>query len=451
MARFWQSYLNVRRDEVAPLLASALFFFCVLTAIMSLRPVRDSLGTAGGTDIVRWLFVGTAVVTLAVNPIFGWLVSRFRRVTFITATYTFFALSLVCFYLLLTLAPETVGETSGRVYYVWHSVMNLFCTAVFWALMADRFTFEQSKRLFGAIAVGGTLGAIAGPSMAGQLVTSLGTPALLLVSAGFLLAAVGAAWLVCWLRPAQTSEVSVRADEESGVIGGNAWAGLAAVFRSRYLLAISLYILCTSVTMTYLYFTRIQMVNELGGDTNERTKVFANLDLITQLVTLGLQLVVSGHLMKRFGVGAALIVMPAVISLGFIGLAVIGSFAALVVFEATFRAVRYAIAVPAQQTLFTVVSREDKYKAKSFTDTFVIRGGDLLGAWTEGLLVDKLGPQLASWGLGLTASLAALASVALPLAAIWAGLSLWLDRKQVALANALPPPKNEAAAGALKG
>jgi AAA family ATP:ADP antiporter len=89
------------------------------------------------------------------------------------------------------LTPEAVGVVSGQVFYVWFSVFNLFATMVFWALMADRFTLEQGKRFFGLIAVGGTLGAIAGPWLASQLAAPLGTPALLLVSAGFLTAGLG--------------------------------------------------------------------------------------------------------------------------------------------------------------------------------------------------------------------------------------------------------------------
>src|SRR5690606_22703492 len=163
MTSLLQRFFNVRREEVAPLTAAAFFFFCVLTALMMLRPVRDALGMQRGIEAIRWLFIGTALITLAVNPVFGWLVSRFRRMTFITATYVFFALSLVGFWALIVFTPQAVGETSGQVFYVWFSVFNLFSTMVFWALMADRFTLEQSKRIFGVIAVGGTLGAIAGP------------------------------------------------------------------------------------------------------------------------------------------------------------------------------------------------------------------------------------------------------------------------------------------------
>src|SRR5687767_11051147 len=240
---FVQRFLNVRRDEVAPLLVSAFYFCCVLIAIGVMRPARDAIGMRGGLDAIRWLFIGTALVTLAVNPMFGWLVSRFRRLVFITATYTFFAISLVVFYLLITLTPEAVGETSGRVFYVWFSVFNLFSTMVFWALMADRFTLEQSKRLFGVIAVGGTLGAIFGPWLASMLAEPLGAPALLLVAAGFLGLAILAAAMVAWLQPAPERPAGApgaeRAVDDRAVIGGSAWAGLQAAFRSPYLLGIS--------------------------------------------------------------------------------------------------------------------------------------------------------------------------------------------------------------------
>lgn len=424
MTTLLQRFLNVRRDEAAPLLVAALYFFCVLTALMVLRPARDALGMRSGLDAIRWLFIGTAVVTLAVNPMFGWLVSRFRRLTFITATYVFFGLSLAGFYGLIVAAPEAIGEISGRVFYVWYSVFNLFSTMVFWALMADRFSLEQSKRLFGAIAVGGTLGAIAGPALASMLAAPLGTPALLLVSVAFLALAVAAAWGVAWLQPEQSRDTTAgdasiaTANVNRAVIGGSAWEGLRAAFRSPYLLGISTYILLLTVIATFIYFTRLQMVATLGDNTDVRTTALAQIDLITQVSTLLLQLVVTGHLMKRFGVSVALALLPIVVSIGFIGLAMVASFAALIVFDATFRAIQRAITRPARETLFTVVTREDKYKSKAFTDTFVYRGGDVLGAWTEGLL-GRLGMALVG-----------LASVAVPLALAWAMLGLWLGRRQ---------------------
>jgi len=294
----------------------------------------------------------------------------------------------------------------------------LFSTMVFWALMADRFSLEQSKRIFGIIAVGGTLGAIFGPWLASQLAGPLGTAAMLLVAAVFLGLAVVAAWAVAWLQP-EVAKGSASVDRV--VIGGGAWAGIGAVFRSPYLLGISSYVLLMTVIGTFLYFTRLAMVAAAADETDARTAIFANIDLLTQIVTLVLQTIVTGHIMKRFGVSVALILLPIVVSFGFIGLAMAASFAVLILFEASFRATQRAITRPARETLFTVVTREEKYKSKAFTDTFVYRGGDVVGAWTEG--------GLRALGLGLVG----LASVAIPLAVVWAGLGLWLGRQQTRL------------------
>lgn len=440
MPGFLQRFVNLERDEVTPVLLAAFFFFCILTALMVLRPARESLGMQSGLDTVRLLFIGTAVVTLLTNPPFAYMVSRFARLTFITATYLFFAVTLLGFYAALVLAPEAMGEISGRIFYVWYSVSNLFVTMVFWALMADRFSLEQSKRLFGVIAVGGTVGAIFGPLLAAIFAEALGTPALLLISIGFLLTGVATAWALMRHQPDRNRERGVsllrrgepnegrRGEsgvpiEERAVIGGNAWAGFRAVFRSRYLLGISAYVLILAVVATFLYFTRLAMVAELGTDMDEMTAIFARIDMTVQITTLLLQLLVAGHVMKRLGVPITLALLPLTVMLGFIGLAIAASLVTLVAFDAVFRAVQRALMRPARETLFTVISREDKYKSKAFIDTFVYRGGDVLGAQTEAILT------------GLGSGLMALVSFSVPMAAAWAALGYWLGVAQRRIAR----------------
>ncbi|WP_138437573.1 NTP/NDP exchange transporter [Marinobacter shengliensis] len=427
----FQEAFNIRRHEIIPVFLAVFYFFCVLTALMVLRPAREALGMQGGIDAVRWLFIGTAVITLAINPVFGWLVSRLPRRLFITATYLFFSFTLLVFYSLMTLTPEVIGVTTGQVFYVWFSVFNLFVTMVFWALMADRFSFDQGKRFFGLIAVGGTLGAIFGPWLAGRLAEPLGTPALLLVSTGFLVPALIAAWVLTGLQPHNPAERKHPEDppavDEHERIGGSAWEGFRAVFKSRYLMGIAAYVVILAIMATFIYFTRLHMVAAMEDSTDLRTTLFARIDLITQVATLVMQALVAGHLMKRLGVSLTLALLPLTAALGFIGLAIVGSFAALVVLEASFRAVQRALMRPARETLFTVTTREEKYKAKAFIDTFVYRAGDVVGAQTEGLL--------ARLGMGLTA----IATVAVPLALVWAGLALWLGKSQRQKAIAASP------------
>jgi ATP:ADP antiporter, AAA family len=304
--------------------------------------------------------------------------------------------------------------------------------------MADRFSLEQSKRIFAVIAAGGTLGAIFGPWLASTLAEPLGTAALLPVAVAFLLLAVGAAWTVAHLQPERARAAAAHdpeappAVDERAVIGGSAWAGFRAALRSPYLLGIAGYVVIMTVVGTFIYFTRLHMVAALGDDLDLRTTAFARIDLIVQVTTLFLQVLVAGHLMKRVGVAFTLAILPVTAALGFMGLAIVGSYALFVAFDATFRAVQRAITRPARETLFTVVSREDKYKAKAFIDTFVYRTGDVAGAWTDGLL--------GRLGMGI----AALTSVVVPLAVFWAALGIWLGRAQGRRA-APPPPRPDAA------
>lgn len=418
-------FFNVRRGEVGSILAATAYFFCILTALQILRPTRDALGMQRGIDDIRWLFLVTLVATLAVNPLFSLLVSRYRRLVFIGSTHAFFALCLLIFFALLMFSPDAVGERTGQVFYVWMSVFNYFITMVFWAFMADRFSMEQSKRLFGLIAVGGTAGAIAGSSLASLLAQAVGVPMLLVIAAGFLgvatLGAVTVARLQPELAPGENGAQPVVKEETP--IGGSAWDGFRSVVRSPYLLGIAMYVLILAVMVTFIYFTRLKMVAELGTDVDMRAGVFAKIDLATQVVTFVLQLLVAGHLMKRLGVHITLALLPLTVALGFIGLAMVGSLIALVAFDATFRAIQRAIMRPARETLFTVVPREDKYKAKALIDTFGYRAGDAVGAMSEGLL-GKL-------GMGL----AALAFAAVPIAAAWAMLGVWLGRRQQRLAQ----------------
>jgi AAA family ATP:ADP antiporter len=432
MASVLSRFANVRRDEVPALLASVFFFFCVLSALMVVRPAREALGMRSGLDTVRWLFVGTALVTLAVNPVFGWLVSKFRTTTFIAATYLFFGASLLVFWWLLTFAPDRMGEVSGRVFYVFFSVFNLFSTMVFWALMVDRFSLEQSKRLFGVVAVGGTLGAMFGPWLAWTYVEEIGTSNLLLIAVGFLGLAVLAAAAVARLQPssarkADPGEVRPPGPGPQGpktaataerVIGGSALEGFTDVLRSPYLLGIAGFVLIMSIMATFIYFTRLQMVAAMTDVVDEQTGFFAQIDFWTQFATLMLQLLVTGHIMRRLGVAVAMALLPLTVALGFAGLVLSGSFVALVLLEASYRAVQRGITRPARETLFTVLARRDRYKGKAVIDTFVYRTGDVVGAWTEGLL-GRLGG-----GVPL------LAALVIPTAAGWAVLSLWLAREQ---------------------
>src|ERR1700752_1253347 len=171
-------------QERATALWSFAYFFTLLAGYYVLRPLRDQMGIAGGTKNLPGLFTATCVSLLVAQPIYGALVARLPRVSFIPIVYHFFVANLVLFWLLLIFDVEKV--IVARAFFVWVSVFNLFAVAVFWSFMADLFTVEQGKRLFGFIGAGGTAGALLGPVVTIWLSGPLGPVNLLIVAAVFL-------------------------------------------------------------------------------------------------------------------------------------------------------------------------------------------------------------------------------------------------------------------------
>jgi AAA family ATP:ADP antiporter len=415
-----------------------LFHFLVLASYYVLRPIRDEIGAAGGLESLSWLFTATLVAMLAANVLFSAVAARLSRRRFIPLAYRFFIATLAGFWLLMQVDPAGIVSWVGRAFYVWVSVFNLFVVSVFWAFMADLFSSEQGKRLFGFIAVGGTLGAILGGALTAGLVESVGSASLLLISAVLL---EGAAWCVRWFPETAGAPHSTSSGQASGAtaapegaptrnpewpLGGTFWSGIAHVFRSPYLLGICAFMLLHSITSTLVYFQQADIAGAAFTDRGARTAFFAQLDIAVNVLTVLMQVFLTGRLLKWLGVGATLALLPVVSLAGFAAMAAAPSLALLAAFQVARRAVNYAVSRPAREVLFTVLPREDKYKAKAFTDTFVYRAGDQVGAWSY--------PLLRLLGLGL----AGVSAVAVPLAAAWCALSVWLGRRQSRQAGSRP-------------
>lgn len=424
--------VDIRPEEIRAVLLSCAYFFFILSSYYILRPIRDEMAAAGGVENLPWLFTGTLLGMLLVQPLFAVLVARLPRRRFIPLTYRFFMANLLLFFLALRMMPETQHVWIGRVFYIWASVFNLFVVSVFWAFMADLFRREQGKRLFAFIGLGGTIGAITGAGLTAFFVQRVGAINMLIVSIAFLELGV---WCVLALgRHArdrrQEPEPGREAGDSEHVIGGTMWAGLTHVLRSPYLLGICLYMLLFTVGSTFLYIAQADIVNQHFVDRDERTAFFASLDLAVNVLTLLTQAFLTGRIMKWFGVAVTLALIPTLSVLGFLALGLMPTLAVFVVFQVARRGGNYAVARPSREVLFTVVPREEKYKAKSFIDTFVYRVGDQVGAWSyAGLLA-----------LGL--SLSAISFTAVPLSAAWLAISVWLGRRNAALRDAreVPPP-----------
>ncbi|MEE8348725.1 MAG: MFS transporter [Acidobacteriota bacterium] len=421
VTRILRLAVDVKEEEVRAVLWSCLYFFCILSSYYIIRPIRDDMGVAGGVRNLPWLFTGTLVAMVILNPLFSTLVVKIPRNRFVPMTYRFFMANLLVFFVLLKVLPEDQIVWVGRAFFIWTSVFNLFVVSVFWAVMADVFRTSQSKRLFGFIGAGGTLGGLVGAGITATLAEVLGPVQLLIAS--IVLLEIGVQCLRGLSGHSGGSAQAERQGSEEAPIGGGILAAIPHIARSGYLLGICAYILLYAVAGTLLYFQQADLVDQAFSDRAARTSFFAWIDFVVNGLTLLTQIFLTGRIIRLLGVALTLTLLPALCVVGFAGLGVFPTLGVLVVFQVLRRAGNYAVTRAARETLYTVVSREDKYKAKSLIDTFVYRAGDQVGAWSYSLM---------GW-LGL--SMAGIAFTAVPLACVWWICGFWLGHRQTALAR----------------
>jgi len=423
--------VDVKPNEARALLLGFAFHFIILTAYYIVKPIRDSIAASGRLEALPWMFTATLVVMLIANAIYAAIVARFERRTFIPFAYAFFILVLLLFFVLMRSGSQAQQVWTARAFYVWVSVFNLFNTAIFWAFMTDLFTVEQGKRLYGFIAVGGSLGAIVGAYITKNLIRDMGPANLVAISAALFA-------IVCFLVRLFPSNFTGKTESEPRAeepIGGTIWSGITHIARSPYLFGLAAAIMLYTSTSTWAYFQQTTLAGNALKTSADRTVFLSNLEIWVNTLTVLIQIFLTGRLLKWFGVAFTLTALPFLSMIGFAAMAIAPSLTMLAFFQVTRRAGAYALMRPSREVLFTVLKREDKYKVKSVTDTLGYRVGDQLGAWSYG----GLG---ANW---LHFSLNAISWIAVPVTAGWCVLSLWLARKQRTLADA-QAKRDEAAA-----
>ncbi len=419
----WLPRLN-EGEGVSVLLATAWLFFLLLGYFV-IRPVRETLGSLVDSDDLRQLFYASFFTMLAAVPAYGFLVNSLSRRWLVRVVYQAFALCLVGFWVFLRSDSEVVQAWAAWILFIWISFFGVFSTTVFWSVLADLFSSRQAKRLFGFIAAGGTAGALVGSLLTSQL-------ALLLTKEQFVLlpvVVIELGLLCAWMLEKQAA-VLTQADSQSGAVeveitapparGG--WLNAVThIFRSHYLQFICIYIFFMQFCGTQMYFEQAAIVKAALSEESDRTQLFANIDLATQVLTLLAQIFLSSFILRFGGVAVALMVLPVIYVGSFSALAFNSSLQVMVVAVVLGRSAVYGITVPAREVLFTVVKREDKYKSKGFIDTVVLRGSDAASASAFTGLE----------GLGLRA----LNLCLLPIVAIWLFVSWRLGRFQEALAD----------------
>jgi AAA family ATP:ADP antiporter len=422
--RLLERVARVQPHETAAVITSFFLFFCVLGGYFAVRPVRETVGTILGEDRVADLFVVTWIASLAIVPIYGALCTLFRRSVFLPLIYGFVGLSLIACGVLLRAEANIVA---GQYFYVFISVVNLFVVSVFWSFLLELFDANQTKRLFGFIAAGGTAGALTGPVLTDIFVGAVGNAGILFLGGGmFLLAIVLQRVLLGIWKSRTAAEAGATPDRP---IGGNPFAGVTLVLKSPYLLGIALFVTLLAAVNTFVYFEQLRIVSETFADTVQRTRVFSRIDYTVQSLTIILQLAFTGRIASKFGVGALLTAVPLIMVLGFGLLAASGTFAVLALVMIARRVGEYAFVRPGREMLFSRVDTETKYKAKNLIDVPVYRGGDALAA--------QIGKALDRAGL-TPASVAVLGAA---IAAAWAVNGFILGRRHTRDSVPVPAPQ----------
>ncbi|TWG94412.1 AAA family ATP:ADP antiporter [Luteimonas sp. J16] len=406
--------LRAALAESPPLLWSFLYFFCLLSGYYVLRPVREAMvassdvtavfppalveffasrGVALGDFVPQFIFTSVFVVMLALQPAYGWLVSRFPRRVFLPVIYGFFIATLLVFHALF----DSGVAGRGLAFVLWLTVFNLFAVAVFWSFMADVYSNAEARRYYGYIGAAGTVGAFLGPVLTGLLVQRLGIANMMLVSCALL-----AVCMLCILRLRPYAVQREQADgRRSGEVpmGGEVWAGLKLVAREPLLRWLALMVVLGIGVGTLLYNEQILIARSAFADAERRTAFFSRIDLAVNTLTLVVQLLVTRALLSRFGIAPALLIPAGAVVLGFSLLAASPLPVLVAIVQVVTRASEFSLAKPARETIYTRVGREWRYKAGAAIDTVIYRGGDLVFVWVHKAL-STLGSNLV-FGAGI--------------------------------------------------
>jgi AAA family ATP:ADP antiporter len=429
--------LALKREELAPALISATYFFCLLLCYYLLRPVRETFGIRGGYDNLPWLMTGTLVAMAMVSPVFATFASRVPRRVFIPWTYRFFAMNILVFCGLLHWLPASTRTNVGYAFYIWLSVFNLFVVSIFWAVVADVFGPDRGKRALAIAGVGGTVGAIAGSWVARTL--SRGVPdqgswlswagpwtkdVLPLDAEWLLLLAIVPLECACQCVRLLRRWFDARRDNRSdGSEGAGArlnetreptrdpLAGLKLIVGSPFLATIGVFMLLFTTVGTLLYMEQGRIIEAAFPDEKDRRAAFATIDLWSNIITLSTQLFLAGRIMRWIGPRGALLILPTVYIAGFTAMIFSPTYGAMAVFQVARRGLHYAIDRPVRELLFAGLSADARYKAKTFIDTFVYRAGDMVGGWSP----------LAFKAMG--AAVTVVAPVAVGLSVVWLGVA----------------------------
>ncbi len=379
ISRYLKLLLKIEAREIRASFTSFAFVFTLMVAYYILRPVRDAMASDWSDAELSWLWTSTFVISAVAVAVYGIAIARIKFRRLVPTVYGFFSLSFLAFYLGTRMADNPVYI--DKTFYVWLSVFSLFHVSVFWSFMADTFSKEQSKRLFGFIASGASIGAVVGPAFPVIFSGAIGVYNLMLLASVILLLIIPMIAYMEKLKHSDLRDGNVGADSSGReTIGGNPFNGFVDFCSNRYLLGIGLFILLYTVMSTFVYFELKNMLAVFDRAT--RSQYWGMMDLIVNSLAIITAMFATGRLATRFGLAITLSIVPVFIVAGWLVVAISPFLMVLIGLQIVRRAGNYAITRPGREMLFTLVGRETRFKTKPVIDIVVYRGGDMLTGWT---------------------------------------------------------------------
>lgn len=412
-ARAIKSATLIEPRELKAVIVSFGFVFVLMAAYYTLRPVRDALAANWSDTEISQLWVIQFFVSAAAVVLLGLAVSKVLFKYLVQGVYVLFAISFV----VLQIGSAWISDPVlvDKTFYVWVSLFSLFHLSVFWSFMSDLFTREQAGRLFAFIYVGSSAGAIMGPIVATVAVSLLGSQSLIMIASLMLLVSIPAVYYLQYLKRAELGNVGVSANLDQYRIGGNPLAGFRMFLTSPYLIGVAVFIALYTAIGSFAYFEQTNLLRAYEAD--QRTLILALLSLTVNVLTFVLGFFVTSRIVKRYGMPTTLAIMPVVMCFALLVLAFAPVLIVLIVLQIARQAGNYGVTRPAREMLFTAVSRESRFKAKSVVDVVMYRGSDALWGLGFATLTDGFGFGIATMG-----------AIGAAIAAVWVVTGVLLGR-----------------------
>ena len=390
---------TIEKNEKIILLRAFLFFFFVLASWYALRPVRNELAVQGGIYNLPWLLMGVMLAMLIINPIYSWLVSRINQNRLILYIYSFFILNLILFLILWTFAGEDGRIWTGRAFYIWANVYSFFVVSIFWVTMINFFSHTDSKKFFGIISAGGSLGAFFGSTVARYFsteicgntsISDLGPMSLIIFSIFSLLFAI---FFSRTFKPR-----ALDMDNSPKELGGSSFEAIQNIIKDPAIRNIGLYVILFTMLMTTSWMISLGIVEEWSKDPCERTGFFARIEQIVTPLTLLMQLFLASYILRRVGSLAVLSIYGVLFAIAFMAYAFYPTITTVMMVVISLRIFEYGLNKPTRESIYTKLKQQDRYKSTVFIDTFLARSGDVIGGWfVRGLVGTGIAVLSVTW------------------------------------------------------